>query len=373
MLRKILVAIAIVLLAGAAALWWYTRPLPVLTVSTWAGPYGRAQAAAQTRPYGVEKRVNVRLDLWDGEIADVAKAVSTGAYKGDVIDFELPTAIAACRKGLLERIDPVLLPPGADGTPAAQDFVPGAIGPCWVASVVYSQVVIFAADRFKEAPPTAMAGLFDPAKFPGRRALVRTSPKFNLEMALLAEGVAPGNVYRTLETPEGLARAFAKLDTIRDAVIWTGSAKENLELVRSGQAAFATALNGDVQDAVLKGFRPGVIWDRQMYEMDVFGIPKGTQKKEMALDFLRASTTSERLADMASWVPYGPARRSAQALVGDNPDLKIPMRDILPTAHFDTAFLVDDGWWLTHQAEMTTHWQAWLSRPAPLPVKGKHH
>jgi hypothetical protein len=69
-------------------------------------------------------------------------------------------------------------------------------------------------------------------------------------------------------------------------------------------------------------------------------------------------------------VPYGPARRSAQKLVGENPDLKIPMRDALPTAHFDTAFLVDDGWWLTHQAEMSARWQEWLDRPAP-PAKGK--
>lgn len=374
MVRKILAVLAIVLLAGAAALWWYTRPLPVLTVSTWAGPYGRAQAAAQTRPYGVEKQVNVRLDLWDGEIAEVAKAVSTGVYKGDVIDFELPTAIAACRQGLLEKIDPAILPPGADGTPATKDFVPGAIGPCWVASVVYSQIVIYAPDysvsRFQGIQPGRLADFFDLKTYPGRRALVRTGPKFNLEMALLADGVAPGEVYRMLETAEGLARAFAKLDTIRDVVVWTDSAKENLERVRTGQAVFATALNGDVHDAALHGFKPGVIWDRQMYEMDVFGIPKGTPKKEMALDFLRDATTSQRLAGVASWVPYGPARRSAQKLVGDNPDLKIPMRDVLPTAHFDTAFLVDDGWWLAHQAEMAARWQEWLDRPAP-PAKGK--
>ena len=30
-------------------------------------------------------------------------------------------------------------------------------------------------------------------------------------MALLADGVAPGDVYKTLATPEGLDRAFAKL------------------------------------------------------------------------------------------------------------------------------------------------------------------
>ncbi len=371
MRRKILIAIAIILVAGGAALWWAMRPLPVLTVTTWPGAYGRAQAAAQMRPYAAENKVDVRIDLWDGEIAEVARAVSTGVYKGDVIDFELPAAIAACRQGLLEKIDPAILPPGADGVAAAQDFVPGAIGPCWVASVVYSQVIIFAPDRFQSARPGALADFFDLAKFPGRRALQRGSPKFNLEMALLADGVAPDDVYNTLGTPGGLARAFAKLDSIRNAIIWSGSAKDSMELVRSGQAVLATALNGDVHDASLRGFKPGVIWDRQMYEMDVFGIPKGTPRKDRAMDFLRAATTSAPLAAVASWVPYGPARRSSMPLVGDNPELKIPMRESLPTAHFETAFPVDDGWWLTHQTQITARWQAWLDRPTPPPAKGE--
>src|SRR5690348_7372522 len=115
MRRKILLALLVVLLAAAAFGWWWTRPLPVLTITTWAGPYGRAQAASQILPYGIEKRVDARIAQWSGNLDDVRRAVSSGRYAGDVIDFELPAAITACRENLLEPIDAAMLPPGADG------------------------------------------------------------------------------------------------------------------------------------------------------------------------------------------------------------------------------------------------------------------
>jgi len=356
MIRKILLALAVLTAAAVAAVWWFTRPLPVLTVTSWAGPYGQAQDRAMMRPFASAKRVDTRLALWDGELKDIAEAVRTRTYKGDVIDFELPRAVEACRRGLLEKIDAADLPPGGDGTPAARDFVPGAIGPCWIGSIVYSQVIVAAPHRF-EVPPRTLADFFDTARFPGRRALSRASPKFNLEMALLADGVAPADVYRTLSTPEGLDRAFARLAALHP--VWAHDNRDALERVRNGQAVMASALNGDVFDA-RRDFQPDVIWDRQLYELDVFGIPKGDPRKDRAMDFIRFATATLPLARTASWLPYGPARRSAWNQVGQNPDLKIAMAPFQPTAHFDTAFAVDDGWWQDHLAQLMPRWQAFV-------------
>src|SRR3954469_4721937 len=180
--RSLLLAIAAALIALIGALYLITRPAPILTVMTWPGAYGRAQASAQMRPYGVENDVDVRPSVWDGDLAEVAAMVKTRQFKADVIDFELPAAVQACNQGLLEKIDAAALPPGADGTPAARDFVAGAIGPCWVGSMVYSQVMVFS-PRLKR-PPGTLADFFNTAKFRGRRALIRTNAKSNLEMAL---------------------------------------------------------------------------------------------------------------------------------------------------------------------------------------------
>ena len=60
-----------------------------------------------------------------------------------------------------------------------------------------------------------LTDLFDLQKFPGKRAL-RKNPFVNLEWALIADGVPTEDVYKVLGTPEGVDRAFAKLDTHQD-------------------------------------------------------------------------------------------------------------------------------------------------------------
>jgi len=356
--RYTLLVLALVLVAVIGMLYLRTRPAPVLIVMTWPGAYGRAQASAQMHPFAAKKNVDVRTALWDGDLAEVASMVKDRSYKADVSDFELPTAVKACNQHLLEKIDPATLPAGADGTPAFRDFVPGAIGPCWVGAMVYSQVMIYS-PKLKR-PAATLSDFFDRKKFPGRRALSRANAKFNLELALLGDGVAPGDVYKTLETPEGLDRAFAKLAALKP--VWAHDSKDALAWVKNGQAVMATALNGDVQAE--KEFSPGVIWDHQLYELDVFAIPAGNPNKDRALDYIAYATGSAPLAAMANWVAFGPARHSALALVKSNPETGISMRPLLPTApeNFVHAFAIDDGWWLAHGEAIGSRWQEFVSR-----------
>ena len=354
---------AILIIALAAILYWLSRPLPILTVATWSGPYSRAQQNALFRPFGEARRIDVHLALYDGGLTELRQMVGNGRYDWDVMDFELPDAIAACRTGLLESIDAHTLSAGADGTPAMRDFVPNAVGPCWVGSVVYAQVVAYAQDRFGQARPQTIGDFFDLARFPGPRALRRSSAKFNLEMALLADGVKPADVYSVLSTPEGVHRALAKLNSIRNALVWWNNSADAIAMLNDGRAAFATALNGDIYDAAQHGHAVGVIWDRQLYELDVFGVPRGDPRKDRAMDFVRFATESRRLAGVADWVPYGPARRSALAFVGRNPELGVAMKPFLPTekSHFTTAFAVDDEWWQLHGEDVEPVWQTWIA------------
>ncbi len=352
-MRRKLPLIALVLLVlGIGAFFWFTRPLPVLTVTSWAGPYGRAQAASQMRAYASAKRVDVRLAQWDGTAKDL---------KGDVVDFELPAVVEACRKGQLEHIEDIALE-------NPDDFVPGAIGPCWVGNNIYSQVIVYPLNTFPTAPAT-LADFWDTAKYPGKRALKKSSGKYNLEMALLADGVPPREVYATLTTDLGLARALHKIDTLNPNLVWYETDAQALELIRTGGAAFATALNGQLFDAVAHGGAPyapkfGVIWDRQLYEMDAFAIPRGNEKRDMALDYIRFATGAGPLAKVASWVPYGPARRSAMGAQDNNPELGFVMAPYLPTSHFATAFAVDEEWWRVNNERVDFSWRNWLADPA---------
>ncbi len=367
MKRRIVEILLSVFLLCVAVLFGYlslTRHGPKLTVASWAGQYGHAQASALLRPFAERSGVDARLAEYDGGTTELAHQVATGRYAWDVIDLELPDAVAACRQGLLEPIDGATLAAAPNGVPAARDFVPGAIGPCWVGSVMYSQIIVYDPRRFAGKKPSTLADFFDLKNFPGPRALRRFGPKYNVEMALLADGVPPRKVYATLSAPGGVARALAKLDTIRDALIWWSNDDPPARMVTNGRAAFSTILNGDVFDAETRGRQLGVIWDRQLYEFDVFGIPKGNPKRGMATDFIRFATQAENLAAVSGWVPYGPARLSALPLVGENPELNIAMTPFLPTTpeHFATAFAVDDEWWRLHDADVEALWQAWLAK-----------
>src|SRR5215471_15872442 len=109
---------AVALLAiGAFAYAVMSTKRPVLTAVTWAGAYGRAQASALFFPYTQQTRVDLRIAEYDGGLEELRARVASKRYGWDVIDMELPDAIAACEAGLLERIDAATLPAGANGEP----------------------------------------------------------------------------------------------------------------------------------------------------------------------------------------------------------------------------------------------------------------
>jgi putative spermidine/putrescine transport system substrate-binding protein len=361
-IAAIIIALLTIIVLGLGYLWLAKRGAR-LTVVTWPETYGRAQITGQILPFARASGADVIIKVYDGGTDELAKQVAARNYAWDVIDLEEPAAVAACSQGLLEPIDAASLPAAPNGTPAAEDFVPRAIGPCWVASVVYSQIIAYRPHRFGNAEPSTLADFFDTKRFPGPRAMARASAKLNLEMALIADGVAPQDVYVVLATPAGVRRALAKLDTIRGDLVWWNNTSEPAKMLEDGRAVLATMPSWAVFDAdnTAMGPKLGVIWDRQLYEVEVLGIPKGDPKRALAMDYIRFATQAPQLARVSSWAAFGPARRSAVPLVQRNPELKVSMTPYLPTAHFDTAFAVDDGWWHLHGAEVEPQWQAWLA------------
>jgi len=377
---------------GVAVFIWATREPPSLTVASWGGAYTRAQAIALFRPFTEATGIEIRGADYSGGTKQIADQIAANEVAWNLVDMELPDADAACRDGLLERLDgasdgtasPQASPPagregvsdaarvaktlelhaGADGASAAEDFVPGALGPCWVGTMVYSQIVAFHPARVAQPLPERLADFFDLARFPGKRGLKRTSPRFNLEMALMADGVAPGEVYAALATQEGVARALAKLDAIKPEIAWWRTSAEPIAFLKRGEVAMTTALNGRLFDArLVEGLALRAIWDGQVYELDVFAIPKDAPDRARTLEFLRFATAPAPLAEQARWLSYGPARRSSVALVTTHPEQNFAMRAHLPTApeNFATALLADPAWWREHGAEIQARWDDWAS------------
>ena len=145
-----------------------------------------------------------------------------------------------------------------------------------------------------------MADFFDLENFPGKRGL-RRGPKPNLEMALMADGVPADYVYIVLSTEEGVDRAFAKLDTIKDSVVWWEAGAQPPQLLADGEVVMTTAYNGRIFNAVAAEGKPfTIVWDGQVYDIDLWAIPKGAPNKDLAMEFMVFSTETEQLAAQAS-------------------------------------------------------------------------
>jgi len=385
MRRKILLALAVAILLAGAVFWWLSRPLPILNVVTWPGTYGRAQAAAQMQAYGAAKRVDVRIQQWaDNGTLDELKRAIAAHRAGDVVDLEMPVAVAACKAGLLEPIDPATLPAGDDGTAAAADFYKGMINPCFVASAAYSQMIVcrkpclgnlpdlFNRARQSSMPPVAgKPGHYDQfARTTGIQKIgLQRAAKVTLEMALLADGVSADQVYDVLGTDAGVARAFARLDTIKANIIWWRNADEPVQLLRGRLVAATTILTAQAQAVLQKNAGLSdqdtdlVPFGPQFYEADVLALPKGGAKMERALDYLRFATSSAPLANMVKFAPYMPPRRSSLPLVEKLPPS--PTRDFVTSQKgmMEKSFAIDDAFWAEHGAALEARFRAWADAP----------
>jgi putative spermidine/putrescine transport system substrate-binding protein len=337
-----------------------------VAVVSWGGAYTKSQIEAYHKPFMAETGATIKSIDYNGGIAEMKTQVEGGTQFWDVVDMEIADAVRACDEGLLEKIDPAMLPPGDDGVAAEQDFVNGAITPCAVTSIIFSHVAAFNADKFPaDKQPSKLADFFDVKNFPGKRGMRKTSPKINLEMALRADGVPPDQVYALLATKAGQDRAFAKLTSIRKDVVWWETGSQPPQLLADGEVSMTTAYNGRIFDAAVTNKKPfKIIWDGQIQEHDVFGVLKGAKNKDVAMDFVRFATMSKQLAEQARFIAYGPARRSALPMVGKHFEAGIDMKPHMPNApeNETTAMQIDAAWWADRQEELNQRWAAWLAK-----------
>ena len=353
----VMAAAAFGLFAGASA------SADDLTVVSWGGAYTKSQVEAYQKPWMAKTGHNIRSEDYNGGIAEIKAQVEAGNVTWDIVDVELSDAVRACDEGLVIPIDPAELPAAPDGTPAVDDFIPGTLSECAVATIVWSTIYSYDASKIEGDKPTTIGDFFDTEKFPGKRGM-RKSPKANLEFALLADGVPAGDIYEILASPEGVERAFKKLDTIKDSVVWWEAGAQPPQLLADGEVLMTTAYNGRIFNAAAGEDKPfEIVWDGQVWDIDLWVILEGAPNKDLAMDFLKFSTSTQALADQAKWISYGPARKSSAPLVGLYQDGKTEMGPQMPTAPANMKNAVQNNFefWADHQDELNERFNAWLA------------
>jgi putative spermidine/putrescine transport system substrate-binding protein len=356
-LRLLTASAALALLASGAGASG-ARAADQLTVVSWGGAYTTSQVKAYHEPFAKDTGVEILSEDYNGGLAQIRAQVESGNVTWDLVDLELSDVVRGCDDGLLEELDLADLPPAPDGTPAEEDFIEGTLHDCAVSTIIWSTVFAYDDTKFTGDKPATIADLFDLERFPGKRAL-RKNAKVNLEFALMADGVPADEVYDVLSTDEGVDRAFAKLDTIKDQVVWWEAGAQPPQLLADGEVAMTTAYNGRLFDAIYNEAKPFVIvWDGQVWDLDMWGMPVGADGGGTAWEFVKFSTDTQRLADQSNWISYGPARKSSMALVPEE------IKPHLPTApeNFTNALQNDFEWWADNQDEMNERFNAWLAK-----------
>ena len=348
--------------AGAAAYGLVlTAPAmaaPPLTIVSWGGAYTKSQVEAYHKPFTKKTGIKIASEDYNGGLAQVKAQVESGNVTWSLVDLELADAVRGCDEGLLEPIDPAILPAAPDGTPATKDFIKGTLVECGVGEIVWSTVVAFDSSKFKGNAPKTIKDFFDVKRFPGKRGL-RKTPKVNLEWALMADGVPAKDVYKVLATKAGQDRAFRKLDTIKKDVVWWEAGAQPPQLLADGEVAMTSAYNGRLFNAIVNEKKPFVIiWDGQVWDIDLWGIPKGAKNLKTILEFVKFSTDTQRLADQAKYISYGPVRKSSMPLVEKK------MQPHMPTnpANFKSALQNNFQFWADNQDELTERFTTWLAK-----------
>jgi putative spermidine/putrescine transport system substrate-binding protein len=331
---------------------------PEITFTSWVGPYMRSQMLGFVRPYEDEHGTRVEVESYNGGIDEIRDQVESANVTWDVVDLTQADSLRACNEGLLEDISDIELPNGADGTDFEADFVDGALNPCGVGVIVWATAFAYSESAFGDNPPSSIEDFFDTSAFPGDRA-IRDDPTVIMEWALMADGVARDEVYSTLETPEGVERALAVMENIKPGLKVWQAGREPVRLLNEDEVVMSSiwATTG-AQAAEEDGADFDIVWDGRVIELDLFGIPKGSRNKDEAIEFIRFASSTESLANMASYLPNGPTRESSLDLLSEDVLAQIPNS---PAYADRLSILSDAEWWSENHAALEEAFDQWLS------------
>jgi putative spermidine/putrescine transport system substrate-binding protein len=253
-----------------------------------------------------------------------------------------------CSDGLFEKLD-------WSAIGGKDHYLPQAVSDCGVGADVASLVLAWDRDKFPATP--GWADFWDVAKYPGKRGL-HNGVRGNLEFALIADGVAPSDVYKVLATSEGVDRAFRRLDQLKPYIVWWQDDAEAARILASGDVLMTSASASAIAMANRNAHRNfGVQWNASLYEVQSWAIVKGSPNLRSATQFLYFAGTPAIEARLVAVAGEGGLAKGA------NDTLPAELAQISPTApaNLNAAVRVDAGFWHDNLAKLRQRFETWLA------------
>lgn len=320
------------LLAGVFAACTYAAQAEEMVFASWGGSYQEAIANAWLKPFAEETGIDIIQDT-EPEVARIKAMVETNSLEWDVVTGGGSTLMRGVAYDLFEPITADMVD---------QDHViEGAKNEYGVPSEIFSTVIGYSKEAFPDGGPQTFADFWDVEKFPGKRALPDRAATV-LEAALLADGVAPADVYTVLDTEEGFQRALDKVSALRDHVaVWWTSGAQPVQALGSGEVVMALGWNGRFQAGMDEGLDIEMSWAESIAQVGYFMIPRGAHNREQAIKFLNYMVQPEAQSRFSEYVAYGPVTDKAWQFIDDERKARLPSTP----ERLENAIFMDIAWW----------------------------
>lgn len=332
------------LAAGAAA----ARDL---TVVSWGGTYQDAQRELFFKPFSEKLGKPVLDESWDGGYGVLQSKVKAGTPNWDVVQVEAEELALGCADGIYEKLD-------WDKLGGKEAYIPAGVSDCGAGHIVWSVALAYDGNKLTGEVPKSWADFWDVEKFPGKRGL-RKGAKYALEIALMADGVPKEEVYDVLATPEGVDRAFKKLDELRPNLIWWEAGAQPLSMLQTGDVVMSAAFNGRITGLNrTEKTNLQLVWNESIYAVDSWVILKGAENKESGMDFIAFANAPENLSRLPEFVAYGLPNKAAAAKVAPEFAKDLPTNP----DNLAVALSLDVDFWVDNSEELTQRFNAWVAQ-----------
>ncbi|MBE7620799.1 extracellular solute-binding protein [Komagataeibacter sp. FXV2] len=309
----------------------HRRHLAVLTVATQDDALGKVQDRAYFQPFARKAGIRVVRRTWDGQAATLAAHAATESTPATwAVVFGEDSAIrTSCMQGSLVRLA------GSVDNPDG----------CGVAAL--HPAIVLAWDRGWRPSSPRWADFWNIVRYPGKRGL-RRDPRSTLEIALMADGVAPHDVYDMLSTGPGIDRAFRKLTQLRPYITWWSTPEESARLVENGSVLMGSVFSNEIASLPARRHDIGVQWEQSLGECLSWAMVQGVAPAMagQARDLLHYIVQPEQKDRFAALYPMG--QTAAGSPVGE-PTADLPM---------------NPDFWGAHLPDLSQRFADWLHGPA---------
>lgn len=300
-----------------------------ITIVESGGTSGESIAGAYGKPFTEATGVKLVQET-PTDLGKLEAMVKSGNVTADLLELGGANVQTAIERDLVEPLDWEDINPDPMNPEAQQKYGFG-----------YQTFALYMGARADAKPVTTWAEFFDTERQPGKRA-IPTYSTYALPIALLADGVAPEDLY-----PLDVERALAFLETVADDLLLWEAASQTPQMLETNEAVYAATWdNIQAED----GFQ--VSFDRAVREMSFFVIPKGAKNVKQANQLLHEMSKVENQAAAAAMIPVaGPSPDLMETL---SPEVvaKMPANP----AFVDTQASYDYAWWDENASAVSERW-----------------